>query len=166
MITLFLRKSNDNLFEERKWLVDELGFNECFSLTACFFSSLTSCQIYKINFAHDNFFWAFDFTSDFKMNCKNAMTSGTVSVEFMLSDSTIILSLKKHLKGFFLIFCRFFRKTFDNNIAFWILLNVHLVLIIFVEEITECFIIKFEVGNWDLDLMFIPWVDFLIKFRN
>ena len=84
----------------------------------------------------------------------------------MLSNSTIVLTFKEHLKGFFLIFCRFFREAFDNDVAFGVFLDVHLVLIIFVEEIAESFVVEFEVGNGDLDLVFVPGVDFLIKFGN
>ena len=100
------------------------------------------------------------------MNRKDAMTARTVSVEFMLSYSTIILAFKEHLKGFFFVLGRFFGEAFDNNVAFGVFLNVHLVLIIFVEKITESLVVEFEVGNRDLNLVFVPGVDFLIKLGN
>jgi hypothetical protein len=90
------------------------------------------------------------------VNREDAMAARTVSVEFMLSDSTIILAFKEHLKGLFFVLGRFFGQPFDNNVAFGVLLNVHLVLIIFVQKITESLVVKFEVGNRDLDLVFVP----------
>lgn len=63
----------------------------------------------------------------------------------MFSDGTIVFALEEHLKGFFFVFGRFFGEAFDNDVAFGVFLNVHLILIIFVEEIAKSLVVEFEV---------------------
>lgn len=136
MITLLFWQSNYNLFQKWKGLVDKLSFDKSFAFTSSFLSSLTTSQIHEINFTHDNFLRTFYLTSDFEVYGKNTVASGTISIEFMLCDSSIILSFKEHLKGFLFIFSRLFWEAFYDNIAFGVFLNVHLIFIIFIEEIT------------------------------
>ncbi len=166
MVTLLFRQSNDDLFEERKRFVDELSFHKSLPFAAGLFGPFTSGQVDKIDFAHDDLFRTFDFASDFKMNGKDAVTSGTVPVKFMLCYSAVVLSFKKHLKGFFLIFGRLFGQSFDNDVSFGVFLDVHLVLIIFIQQITKSLIVQFEIRDGNLDLVLVPGVDFLIKLRN
>lgn len=69
------------------------------------------------------------------MDSKNAVTSGTGSVKFMLSYGPIILTFKQHLKSLFFVVCLLFGESFDNNIPFCILLNAHLAVIVLIQQI-------------------------------
>lgn len=123
VLSLLVTEGNNNLFQERKRLVDKLGFNQSFSFRACFFSSLRSSQINQVDLTHNNFFTTLNSTSSFQMQSKYTMTPATSNIQFMLSNSSIILSLKKHLQSFLLIFANFFCQSFYKYVTFLILLN-------------------------------------------
>lgn len=84
----------------------------------------------------------------------------------MLSNSAVIFSFEKHLQSCFFIFGRFDRKSFDNNVALVILLNVHWIGVGVIQQIREGFVIKLQIGNGDLDLMLITRVNLLEQRRQ
>ncbi len=69
------------------------------------------------------------------MDRKDTVTSGTGSIQFMFGNCPVVLSFKEHLQCFLLIIGLLFSKSFYDNITFWIFLNIHLALIVFIEEI-------------------------------
>jgi hypothetical protein len=100
------------------------------------------------------------------MNGENAMTSWALPIQFVLCYRSIIFPFKKHLQSILLIVSLLFSKSFNNNIPFGVLLNIHLIVIILVQKVRKSFIVKLQIWNRHFYLVLISRIDLLIQFRE
>lgn len=69
------------------------------------------------------------------MNGEDAVTPGTGLVQFVLGYCAVVLPLEEHLECVFFCVGLLLGQSFDNNVPFGVLLDAHLILIIFIEQI-------------------------------
>jgi hypothetical protein len=89
--------------------------------------------------------------------------SGAVLIEFVFCDCLIVFSFKKYLKSLFLIGSLAPCEPFDVYIPLLVFLNVQLRVVILVQQVNQCFVIEFEIGDRDLDLMLVSGINFLVE---
>ena len=134
MLPLLVAEGNHNLFQEGEGLINELGFNQGFSLRTSLLCPLRACQIDQVNLTHHNLLATLDPTPRLQMQGKDAMTPATGNVQLMLGHGPVVLALKEHLQSFLLIIAHFFCQPFNKYVAFLVLLDCQVWFAILVEQ--------------------------------
>jgi hypothetical protein len=73
----------------------------------------------------------------------------------MFCNSFIVFSFEKYLKGIFFAISLAASESLHEHISLLILLDVELRLVALIEEVNEGLIVEFQIGDGDLDLMFV-----------
>lgn len=167
MVSLFLRQCNHHLFQEGERFIDELCLQKSFTFWTSLFGALWSSQVHKIEFTDYDFLGWFDTGSDFQMNCKHAMRSSGVLIEFVLRDGSISFAFEE--LRYCVLFCEatLDLQSLDLHVARGILLDGESwVGIGTPQKIIHHFVINLEIGDADSYLLFVTSLNLLEEDTN
>ena len=103
MIALLIRRTDDDLLQERQRSVDVVCLAHRDALSTCLLSALITSQINQVKLAGDDLLRLLDRRPRLDMNSEDGVRARRVHVEVVICGSSALLALEQAVQGFFLV---------------------------------------------------------------
>lgn len=155
---LLIDERRDNVAERGETLVNVDGFFESASCGLRFGLSLGTSEIDQVEFADSNVIFAFDEFAAFDGDRENGMGPRGMLVHVCRADCSILRAVEEFLAQFFFVVHHERREIFHVDAAAWLFTQFEF-LVRLLQQITNFFVVEFQVAHADQELHFRRTLD-------